>query len=88
MLKTLHEKPFMQFFFFFLDGLPFSDFFRFVERYMTKQWLIRYYLNEGTYKTGSPAFTETVIGNRNYVVNWAQNKLKTSQFKFYDLIEK
>lgn len=55
---------------------------------MTKQWLIRYYLNEGTYKTGSPAFTETVIGNRNYAVNWAQNKLKTSQFKLYDLIEK
>ncbi len=55
---------------------------------MTKQWLIRYYLNEGTYKTGSPVFTETVIGNHNYVVNWAQNKLKTSQFKFYDLIEK
>ena len=54
---------------------------------MTKQLLIRYYPNKGTYKTGSPAFTETVIGDRNYVVNWAQNKLKTSQFKFYDLIE-
>lgn len=55
---------------------------------MAKKWLIRYYLNEGAYKTGSHAFTETVIGDRNYVVNWAQNKLKTSQFKFYDLIEK
>lgn len=55
---------------------------------MTKKWLIRYYLNEGAYKMGSPAFTETVIGDRNYVINWAQNKLKTSQFKFYDLVEK
>lgn len=55
---------------------------------MAKKWLIRYYLNEGAYKTGSPAFTETIIGERNYVVNWAQSKLKACQFKFYDLIEK
>ena len=52
-----------------------------------KKWLIRYCFNDGAYKTGSPAFTETVISERSYVVNWAQNKLKTSQFKFYDLIE-
>ena len=54
---------------------------------MTKKWSIRYYLNEGAYKSGCPAFSETVIGDRSFVVQWAQNKLKTSQFKFYDLIE-
>lgn len=55
---------------------------------MTKKWCIWYYLSEGAYKTGCPAFTETIIGDRNFAVNWAQNKLKYSQFKFYDLIEK
>lgn len=55
---------------------------------MAKQWLIRYYLTENAYKAGIPAFTETVGGDRNFVVNWAQNKLKNSQFKFYDLVEK
>ena len=53
-----------------------------------KQWLIRYYLSEGAYKTGYPTFTEIINGDRNFAVNWAQNKLKNSQFKFYDLIEK
>lgn len=55
---------------------------------MTKHWLIRYYLTESAYKTGTPAFTETVNGDRNFAVNWAQNKLRNSQFKFYDLVEK
>ena len=32
-----------------------------------KKWLIRYYLNEGAYKKGNPAFTETVIGECSYV---------------------
>ena len=41
---------------------------------MAKQWLIRYYLNEGAYKTGCPAFTETVNGDRNFAGNnrWRQ----------------
>jgi hypothetical protein len=49
------------------------------------KWKINYYLTEGAMRTGCPAFTETITGDRNYVVNWAQNKLKTSNFKFYDL---
>ena len=53
-----------------------------------KKWLIRYYLTESAYKTGCSAFTEIVKGDRNFAVNWAQNKLKNSQFKYYDLIEK
>lgn len=36
---------------------------------MAKQWIIRYYLTEGAYRTGVPAFTETVGGDRNFVVN-------------------
>jgi hypothetical protein len=55
---------------------------------MAKQWLIRYYLTENAYKAGIPAFTETILGDRNFAINWAQNKLKSSQFKFYDLVEK
>ena len=54
---------------------------------MTKQWRIRYYLSEGAYKTGCPAFTERVKGDRILAVNWAQNRLKNSKFKFYDLTE-
>jgi len=55
---------------------------------MTKRWVIRYYKTETAFKSGVPAFTETITGARNYVVTWAQNKLKHSQFKFYDLTEK
>ena len=54
---------------------------------MTKQWRIRYYLSDGAYKTGCPAFTERVKGDRILAVNWAQNRLKNSKFKFYDLTE-
>ena len=54
---------------------------------MTKQWRIRYYLSDGAYKTECPAFTERVKGDRILAVNWAQNRLKNSKFKFYDLTE-
>ena len=53
-----------------------------------KTWEIRYYLTEGAYKIGCPAFKETIKGDRNYAVNWAQQKIRNSQFKFYDLMEK
>ncbi len=55
---------------------------------MAKRWLIRYYLTENAYKAGIPAFTETILGDRNFAISWAQNKLKSSLFKFYDLVEK
>lgn len=51
------------------------------------KWRIRYYLTEGSYRCGCPAFTETIMGNRITVVSWAQNKLQHSQFKLYDLTE-
>ena len=54
---------------------------------MTKQWRIRYYLSDGAYKTGCPAFTEMVKGDRIFAVSRAQNRLKNSKFKFYDLTE-
>lgn len=53
-----------------------------------KTFIIKYYLTEGAYRCGIPAFTETIKGSRNYVVNLAQNKLKTSNFKFYEILEK
>ena len=53
-----------------------------------KKWLIRYYLTETAYRAGIPAHSETVIGDRNYAVSFATNRLKYSQFKFFDLIEK
>lgn len=33
---------------------------------------MRYYLTEGAYKTGCPAFKETIRGDRYFAVNWAQ----------------
>ena len=52
------------------------------------KWEIRYYLNEVAYKQGMAAFKETVNGDRNFVINWAQNKIKHSNFKFYDIVQK
>ena len=53
-----------------------------------KTFIIKYYLTETAYRCGVPAFTETYRGDRNSVVNWAQNKVRTSNFKFYDIQEK
>ena len=53
-----------------------------------KTWEIRYYLTETAFRSGCPAFKETIHGDRNFIVNWAQQKIKTTQFKFYDFIEK
>lgn len=49
---------------------------------------IRYYLTEGAYKCGTVAFKETITGSKEYAINWAMNKLKHSQFKFYDIVQK
>lgn len=53
-----------------------------------KTFIIKYYLTEAAYRSGIPAFTETYRGDRNSAVNWAQNKVRTSNFKFYDIQEK
>ena len=53
-----------------------------------KTWEIRYYLNEVAYRTGIPAFKETIKCDRNTAVSIAQAKMRHSQFKFFDLIEK
>ena len=52
-----------------------------------KTFIIKYYLTETAYRCGFPAFTETFKGDRNSAVNWAQNKVRTSNFKFYDIQE-
>ena len=57
------------------------------EELTMKTFIIKYYLTESAYKIGCPAFTETLKGDRNYVVTWAQNKLRNSNFKFYDIQE-
>ena len=51
------------------------------------KWEIRYYLTEGAFKCGIAAYKETLLGDRSYVINWAQNRLKHSEFKFYDLVQ-
>ena len=53
-----------------------------------KKWIIRYYITETAYKCGTAAFTETIQGDRNFAVSWAQNKIKYGSFKFYDISEK
>lgn len=53
---------------------------------MTSKWLINYYMNESSYKAGIVAMSETITGDRFAAVNWATNKTRYSQFKFYDII--
>ena len=53
-----------------------------------KSFIIKYYLTETTYRSGIPAFTETFKGYRNNAIIWAQNRARTSNFKFYDIQEK
>ena len=53
-----------------------------------KTFIIKCYLTETAYRCGVPAFTETFRGDRNTAVNWAQSKVRTSNFKFYDIQEK
>lgn len=54
-----------------------------------KQWEIRYYNSEMAKRAGAPMFKEPLCGDKKYVENWAQNKLKqNSQFKCFDIIEK
>lgn len=53
-----------------------------------KQWIIKYYVAESSYRAGVAAFTETISGDRNYVTNWAMNKVRNSQFKYFDIMEK
>lgn len=52
------------------------------------KWEIKYYLTETAYKSGIAAFKEVINGDQNYVVNWATNKIKHSDFKFYDIVRK
>lgn len=52
------------------------------------KWEIRYYLTETAYKSGVVAYKETITGDRNYAVNWANNKIKYSNFKFFDIVQK
>ena len=49
------------------------------------KWKIKYYLTEVAFRSGVAAFTETLGGSREFAVNWAQNKIKTSNFKFFDI---
>lgn len=46
---------------------------------------INYYLNETAFKSGIPAFSETINGDRNFVTTWAQNRIRNSNFKFFDI---
>ena len=50
------------------------------------KWKICYYFTESALRSGAPAFTETITANRNYAEAWAQNKLRNSQFKFYNIV--
>lgn len=51
------------------------------------KWKIRYYITENAYKNGIPAYEETIEGERDYAISWIYKKLKTSNYKYYDLIE-
>lgn len=54
---------------------------------MAKKYKILYYLSESAKRTRVSSFYETINGDKNFAEKWAQNRLKHSQFKFYDLIE-
>lgn len=52
------------------------------------KWEIRYYLDDNAKRTKIAAYKETVQGDRHYAENWAQNKLRHSNFKAFDLEQK
>lgn len=49
---------------------------------------IKYYLTDGAYKSGIPAFKETINATKEYATKWAQNKCKSSKFVKFDIIQK
>lgn len=52
------------------------------------KWEIRYYLTETAHRSCVAAYKETINGSRDYAIGWAQNKLKSSKFIAYDLIQR
>lgn len=50
-------------------------------------WKIRYYITENAYKSGIASYEEIIEGTRDYVISYIQKKLKTSNYKYYDLFE-
>lgn len=52
------------------------------------KWEIRYFLNETALRGKTPAFKETISGTKDYAENWAKNRLKHSNFKFYEIVKK
>ncbi len=59
-----------------------------LKRWFIMKWEIKYYINEAAYKSGNSAFKETVNGDRKSAINWAQRKIKSSNFKFYEVVQK
>ena len=53
---------------------------------MFMKWKINYYITENSFRSGVPAFYETISGDRNFVVNWAQNKIKLPLLKSFSVI--
>lgn len=49
---------------------------------------VKYYLNDNAKHTGIAAYKETINGDRHFVEEWAKNKLRTTNFVAYDLIER
>ena len=52
------------------------------------KWEIKYYLSETAKRSGVVSFKETIDGDRRYAENWAQNKIRHSNFVAFDLIQK
>lgn len=52
------------------------------------KWEIKYYLTETAKRSGIAAFTETISGDKHFVENWAQNKIRHSNFVAYELVQK
>ena len=51
------------------------------------KWEIRYYLTEQAYKSGVASFKEIINGDRNYIISWANNRIKHSNFKYFDFVQ-
>ena len=52
------------------------------------QFEIKYYLSEQAKRSGAVAYKEVIRGDKNYVENWAKNKLKSSKFVAFDIVQK
>ena len=52
------------------------------------KWEIKYYLTEVSLRSKVPAHKEVISGTKDYAEKWAQNRIKHTNFKYYEITKK